>query len=109
MVVRDNGGVEPASVREDGGAGVADRNTLAALLIDELCEVLSHYDESGFEACAAEWEAADYLHGREISVQTDSGELTGTAMGICPEGRLRVQSNGEEVLLVTGDVSVRTT
>ena len=101
--------MEPAAVSDVTGNEVADRNRLAALLIDALCDLLQNYHQKGFEAFAADWQAADYLRGREVSVLTDNGTLTGTAMGICPEGRLRVRSNGDEILLLTGDVSVRTT
>jgi BirA family biotin operon repressor/biotin-[acetyl-CoA-carboxylase] ligase len=105
--VEANGGIEPASVDEDGGDLTAGRNQLAALLINEICVVCRDFAYAGFTSMADEWAAADYLKGRTIKVVGDNEAVTGVALGISADGRLRVDVDGQELLLVTGDVSVR--
>jgi BirA family biotin operon repressor/biotin-[acetyl-CoA-carboxylase] ligase len=101
------GGLEPISVEEAAGSAAAGRNRTAALLIDELCDALRVFGSSGFEPFVDKWGSADYLAGRSVLVAGDDGEKTGIARGITDDGRLRLEKDGQEVLLVTGDISVR--
>jgi BirA family biotin operon repressor/biotin-[acetyl-CoA-carboxylase] ligase len=105
--VQSSGGIMPACIVDDGGHETANRNQTAALLIDELSKILSNFAEDGFEPLANEWAEADCLQDQAVNVHTDNGLVSGKALGITDDGRLRVAADGQEVLLVTGDVSVR--
>jgi len=50
---------------------------------------------------------ADYLRGRIVTVESSAGPITGRAIGISADGRLRVDCGGEVREIVAGDVSVR--
>ncbi len=100
------GGLEPA-VMQGAGEGVAGRNASAAYLIEALLEVLQQFASEGFAGLVADWEAADFLAGRKVSIVTDTDEFAGVARGISADGRLQVEVDGRLLLLATGDVSVR--
>jgi BirA family biotin operon repressor/biotin-[acetyl-CoA-carboxylase] ligase len=105
--VQSSGGIMPACIVDAGSHEAASRNQIAALLIDELCEILSNFAEDGFAPLANEWAEADCLQEQTVNVHTDNGLVSGKALGISDDGRLRVDADGQEILLVTGDVSVR--
>jgi len=83
------------------------RNSLAARLIGALGSMLLSYSESGFPAYREEYAAADYLYGRQISVQDESNVLTGVAGGVDADGALRVNTGDGVERVIAGDVSVR--
>jgi BirA family biotin operon repressor/biotin-[acetyl-CoA-carboxylase] ligase len=103
-----------------------DRSALAAALVGALAEVLSSYAAIGFAPYRAEFEEADWLHGRAIRVDDAGGELLGVARGIDPDGALRVdigeagreaegeregegegEGEGRVRRVTSGDVSIR--
>ena len=106
--IADSGGVAPAAMT-DCATLTAGRNSLAVALIVEVAKVLRQFAQDGFASLADEWLAADYLAGRTLDVVGDTGTISGIARGIAPDGRLRVDCDGVERLLVSGDVSVRAT
>jgi BirA family biotin operon repressor/biotin-[acetyl-CoA-carboxylase] ligase len=77
----------------------------AALLADLLARVQRRYDEwldLGLGLFLPELERRDALRGRRVTV----GDLSGTAAGIAPDGRLRVRSaDGVETLVASGEVA----
>ena len=79
-----------------------------ALVLVELLERLeARYDAwlvSGLAPLIPELERRDGLRGRVVTV----GDVTGTAAGIAPDGRLRVISDGgTETLVMSGEVETR--
>jgi BirA family biotin operon repressor/biotin-[acetyl-CoA-carboxylase] ligase len=106
--IADAGGIKPAALQADGGSDALSRNELAAKMIAEIISVLQQFQQSGFAELADEWLAADYLGGRDITVHTDNGPVTGIARGISADGQLRVESDGRVRTMATGDISVRT-
>ncbi len=104
QAVAANGGITPTCLTRYATVG---RNSTAALLVDEICRVLRDFADDGFTSLADEWSMADYLLGREVTVELDGEVLTGIAQGISDDGRLRLKTDGKLQLLVTGDVSIR--
>ena len=84
------------------------RNSLAARLIGALGSMLQSYSERGFPAYREEYAAADYLHGRQVSVQDGSNLLAGVAGGVDADGALWVNTGDAIERVIAGDVSVRT-
>jgi len=77
----------------------------ATLLVGLLERLDTHYDAwlaGGLEPLLPALERRDALRGSVVTV----GEVTGTARGIAPDGRLRVRStDGVETLVASGEVS----
>lgn len=95
----------------DLGTALADRppprNLLAASLIDALAAMLDEFPATGFAAYRSMFDAADYLYGRPVTVESAAGPIDGRAVGIGDDGRLRVDCHGVIHEIVAGDVSVR--
>jgi BirA family biotin operon repressor/biotin-[acetyl-CoA-carboxylase] ligase len=84
------------------------RAGLAAGLIVELAELFRGYGTTGFAPYRAEFEAADCLKGRRVTIDDAAGGLEGIACGIEADGALRVEvGRGRHRRVLSGDVSVR--
>ena len=99
------GGLAPASLREAGAE--AGRNAVAAMLIAELHGALHEFTTNGFSALGADWRAADYLQGREVTICVDGDSVAGVVRGIAADGRLQLETGSGIEHFTTGDVSVR--
>jgi BirA family biotin operon repressor/biotin-[acetyl-CoA-carboxylase] ligase len=83
------------------------RNALASGLVDAFAEMFDRFSATGFGAYRSVVAEADYLRGRIVTVESSVGTMTGRAVGISADGRLRVEFDGEVHEIVAGDVSVR--
>lgn len=97
----------PTALVEWLGADMPDRTTLAVELIGAVFAAVHTYSQSGFDAFAAQWSEADYLHDRVIEVLQGQTSSAGVARGIDPAGRLLVETETGLVALNGGEVSVR--
>jgi BirA family biotin operon repressor/biotin-[acetyl-CoA-carboxylase] ligase len=78
-----------------------DRATVLADLLKRLEASYDHWQEAGLAPLHPELDRRDALRGREVTV----GDVTGTAAGIAPDGRLRVAGvDGVETLVASGEV-----
>jgi BirA family transcriptional regulator, biotin operon repressor / biotin---[acetyl-CoA-carboxylase] ligase len=90
---------EPASLRSLTGAS-HDRGELLAALLARLEARYDMWRESGLVQLLPELERRDALRGRVVTV----GDVTGTAAGLAPDGRLRiVAADGAERLVASGE------
>ena len=83
------------------------RNLLAAMVLEQLLPALERFDADGLAPFLASYAALDALVGCEISVQGGTHIQSGKALGITTEGALRVEIEGVERLVHSGEVSVR--
>lgn len=83
------------------------RNRLAGFVLSRLAEALDAFAVAGFDAFASEYAAHDALFGREIAVAGGRETWHGVAAGVTSRGALRVQRDGVEVAVDSGEVSVR--
>ena len=83
------------------------RNLLAAVLLEHLLPAMDRFDVDGLAPFLAPYAALDALAGCEISVQGGTHIQSGKALGITAEGALRVEIEGVERLVHSGEVSVR--
>jgi BirA family biotin operon repressor/biotin-[acetyl-CoA-carboxylase] ligase len=84
------------------------RNALVANLIAELERLLTKYAAEGFSPYRGEWQQADCLRGREVSIHSNSGVEVGVALGIDADGALLVApAHGRASRVLAGDVRVR--
>ncbi len=84
------------------------RNFLVGLLLNELLEKLPVYATRGISAFLAEWEKADVLRNKVVSVQTPLQIISGTMRGISEQGELLLEDETGVVRRFSyGEVSVR--
>lgn len=84
------------------------RNLIIASLLFNLSTYLRQFETQGFEAFINEWDAFDYLKGKEVSIIQANRQISGIALGVNPNGLLKLQeSDGTQHVLSSGDASVR--
>ncbi len=85
-----------------------DRTEIAAALVTGLGLMLSDVRAGVLPAWQDEWRVADNLTGRCVRVSQESGEFTGTALGVDETGALLVEGeDGMTRRVSSADVSVR--
>lgn len=85
------------------------RSALAGGALDAVLGALAGFERDGFEPYAARWADYDRLAGRTVSVGGDAQPIVGRALGIAPDGGLRVAIDGRCRTVYAGDVRVRPT
>jgi len=99
-------GTSWTSIREISGQYV-DRNQLAAELINNLYSYISKFETSGLSIFLKEWEAADCLSGKTVTVENQGEETTGLAQGINLQGQLLIKlDNGVVHPFSSGHTSI---
>lgn len=83
------------------------RNTLAAVLLEELLTSLDLFARQGFTPFRDEWEQLDGLNGQSIEVFSGSHVFQGTASGVDDSGALLLNTGKEFLKLHSGEVSLR--
>ena len=85
-----------------------DRLVFARRLYGNLEKILDLCGERGFDAVRPQFDALFRMCGQPIRVlQLDGSELEGTALGIDPDGALRIRpERGEEIRVIAGDVTL---
>jgi BirA family biotin operon repressor/biotin-[acetyl-CoA-carboxylase] ligase len=64
------------------------RNNLARDLVESICSALQRFDVYGLKAFMNGWNRSDWLRGRQTTVDTASGRISGMAEGIDDNGAL---------------------
>ena len=84
------------------------RNALAAAVLARLLPAFEAFDRDGLEPFLPRYAALDALAGRTVTVQLHDSERHGIALGIGPDGALRMRlHDGGECAFHSGEVSVR--
>ena len=84
------------------------RNTLAAAIIARWVPALDEFDRTGLAPLLGRYAAIDAIAGQPIRVSSETAAIAGTAVGLAPDGSLRVRlADGSERCLHAGEVSVR--
>jgi BirA family biotin operon repressor/biotin-[acetyl-CoA-carboxylase] ligase len=99
-------GLPPADLR-DAGVGSAQRNEIAASVLDACIAGLRTFEREGAAGFLEEWERADALRGHEVTVQLADGARRGIARGVDLTGALLVENPQGVTRFISGDVSVR--
>lgn len=90
--------------------GVADRNRVAAAVLDSLLVTLEQFDRMGLDAFQKRFRRLDALSGEAIEVSLPHGCVHGRALGVADDGALRVaMDSGGERCFHAGEASLRTT
>lgn len=84
-----------------------DRNSLCVSLINNLVEYIRLFEVDGFSQFMKEWQKADYLQDKQITVKCMSNAIQGIAKGISPQGNLLLQlKDGVIKAFSSGDTSI---
>lgn len=82
------------------------RNSLAALLLEELLAQISLFAEKGFAPFTQQWEKMDGLRGQYVDIVAGQKTLHGTVTGIDASGALLLDTGVETLSLHSGEVSI---
>lgn len=83
------------------------RNRLAAALVGSLVPALDIFDHEGLAPFLPRHAALDALRGLEVEVRAGRGAHAGRALGLAPDGALRVEVDGVERQFHAGEASLR--
>lgn len=88
--------------------GIIDRTQLLAALLGRLCLTLLEFEQHGFAAFSARWNALHRYQDLPVRI-TDRGRsvLDGVALGVDETGRLLLDTTLGRRAIVAGDVSLR--
>lgn len=85
-----------------------ERNRLFGLVLDHQLGALDHFQQHGFGAFAHDWNALDVTAGREITLATPAGSVSGTGAGVDDDGALLLRTEEGVRRFQGGEVSLRT-
>jgi BirA family biotin operon repressor/biotin-[acetyl-CoA-carboxylase] ligase len=80
---------------------------VVACLIDHLLAALDRFAAHGFGAFAAAYARHDVLCGGEVELLLGAQRRCGIARGVDARGALRVEFDGREELVDSGEISLR--
>ena len=83
-----------------------DRNRLAALLLNRLLCYLPYFEQKGFAGFETDWRRWDLLRDGPVTLETDDGPVSGTAVGVNDNGELLLEAHGEVRGYTAGEVRV---
>ncbi len=83
------------------------RNDLAAELIDALLALMATFEEKGFAAWQADWNARHAFAGREVDILRGGEHDIAVAEGVDASGNLRVAKGSHRFSIAGGEISVR--
>ncbi|MFC4726782.1 biotin--[acetyl-CoA-carboxylase] ligase [Coralloluteibacterium thermophilus] len=89
------------------GQDLPARNTVAAALVARLVPMLEAFDAEGLAPLQDAFAALDVLRGRTVRIVAGSQVHEGQALGIAPDGGLRVRHADRERVWHAGEVSLR--
>ncbi|WP_299982929.1 bifunctional biotin--[acetyl-CoA-carboxylase] ligase/biotin operon repressor BirA [uncultured Pseudoteredinibacter sp.] len=85
----------------------ADRNHLAAAILQRLMPMLASYDKDGFAQYRERWQSLDAFYGKEVYVSSAQQRTEGVANGVAESGALRLLVGDVEREFSGGEVSLR--
>jgi len=84
------------------------RNQLLAAILRELVGMLDEFQAKGFVAFRKEWTAVHVLHEKPVRVLAGDGStIDAVVRGVADDGSLIVTQRGRELVLASGEVSLR--
>lgn len=83
-----------------------DRNVIVALMIDSLIDYLEKFERDGFAVFGDDWQAHDYLAGKEIRLRSGNDVIAGIASGVDDFGRLLLTHEGKTFAYSAGEASL---
>lgn len=108
MATADAAGVEqPWIDLQRAGIEGLSRNKLAAVLIDEIVNMLVIFEARGLPPFLAEWRGLDRFKDQPVTLHLAEQKITGIARGIDDNGALLVEERQQLQRFYSGDVRLR--
>lgn len=89
------------------GRPLVARRAFAVALLRQLNQAVRTFEQSGFDAFAADWSSLDLTRDREVTVQGQQSSYNGIARGVDEQGALVVEALGQLQTVHSGEVSLR--
>lgn len=89
------------------GHAATTRRAFSLALVRQLTQAVHTFEQSGFDAFAADWSTLDLTRDREITVQGQHGDYKAIARGVDEHGALLVETLGQLQTIHSGEVSLR--
>ena len=86
---------------------VLDRTELAIGFLESIWHHLKHFEAQGFEPFRQSFDAVHKFHGQRCTVIQGEHRISGTVVGIGPEGELKMSTREGERSFHGGEVSLR--
>ena len=85
------------------------RNALLAAIVNRVVEASARFEQAGLAPFRQPWEDAHRYQGEAVTVTlpAGSGAVSGTVLGIAPNGALRLETGAGVREFNSGEVSVR--
>ena len=84
------------------------RSRLAALLIDNIFDILNDFESLGFAGYRDEWQEADAFKGLQGTISTPRDSVSGTVIGVDNSGAVQLKlMSGEVKSFLGGELSLR--
>ena len=84
------------------------RSRLAALLIDNIFDILNDFESLGFAGYRDEWQEADAFKGLQGTISTPRDSVSGTVIGVDNSGAVQLKlMSGEVKSFIGGELSLR--
>lgn len=88
--------------------GDINRNQLAALLVSEVLEALTTFEQLGLKPFIQQWQLLDLLYDKNIRLLAGNKVTDGIGKGINKHGGLLLERDGQLQAYYGGEISVRT-
>jgi len=99
---------QPVTDEQALTGNVVSRNELLAAILRELVAMLDEFQVKGFDSFRKEWTAAHALHGKAVRVLNGDGTVIDCVVrDVAGDGSLVVTQHGRDVVLSSGEVSLR--
>ncbi len=87
------------------GETLPPRNTIVAALVSNMGNVFEEFGTDGFAAFLTRWQACDWLHGREIVIETVGERIAGIGAGVSADGALLVTTEDGVRSVTSGSIT----
>ncbi|MDO4541441.1 MAG: biotin--[acetyl-CoA-carboxylase] ligase [Bacillota bacterium] len=85
-----------------------DKRELLCRLLFGLETAYDSYFNGEVQSLIEEWEERSFLLNREVEVSTANGSVSGTVLGLSPEGFLRILTEDKKVAhIISGDIALK--
>jgi BirA family biotin operon repressor/biotin-[acetyl-CoA-carboxylase] ligase len=83
------------------------RAAIIQQLLVSLEEEYLHASENGFDDILQKWNARNCTLGKNVTIRQETGDISGTALHLTPEGGLCIkQPNGQRLTVMSGDLEL---
>lgn len=88
-------------------SNTVERNQIISALLNHLIPNIHHFNDKTLGGMMTDWDELDWLKNQEVKLFNKTKTIYGTAVGISPQGALRLEREGKIQEIYSGDLSLR--